>query len=104
MTTEQSALLRKKALEALRRLAVSPVRDQAALIRRVGDLALDVGTMLEKDRAASVPDWWRHQDLLDIRDFLLAAESHVEGRLHATNTSNPIDFPPEQPDKQKRHT
>jgi len=99
MTTDESALLRKQALEALRRLAASPVRDQAALIRRVEDLALDVGTMLEKDKAASVPDWWRHQDLLDdlldIRDFLLAAESPAEGRLHATNTSNPIDFPPE---------
>lgn len=68
--------LRAEALENLPRIAVSAVRDNAALLKRVEDLALDVGGMVAEQKAAGDPQWWRHQDLLDdlldIREYLQA--------------------------------
>ena len=70
---------REEALAKLTRIGVGEIKSREALIRRVEDVALNVGDTLEARRLAGDPDWWRSQDLLDdvldILDFVRKGES-----------------------------
>jgi hypothetical protein len=65
---------REEALARLPRIGVGEIKSREALIRRVEDVALDVGDIVEARRQAGDPEWWRSQDLLDdvldILDFV----------------------------------
>lgn len=69
---------RKEALANLSRIGAGEIKSREALIRRVEDVALDVGDTLEARRLAGDPYWWRSQDLLDdvldILDFVRKGE------------------------------
>jgi hypothetical protein len=70
---------REEALAQLPRIGVGEIKSREALIRRVEDIALDVGDTVEARRQAGDPQWWRSQDLLDdvldILDFVRKGES-----------------------------
>lgn len=65
---------REEALAKLQRIGVGEIKSREALIRRVEDVALDIGDTVEARRQAGDPQWWRSQDLLDdvldILDFV----------------------------------
>lgn len=63
--TDSTRELRLSHLQKLPRIGTSPLGDPQALERRLEDLALGLGDLLEERQSAKDPRWWVVQDLLD---------------------------------------
>ena len=70
---------REAALAALPRICVKQIGSRAEMVRRVEDIALDLGDTVAARRAAGDPNWWQTQDLLD--DVLDVLDVVREGKL-----------------------
>ena len=81
---DKAAVLRALELQELPRIGTSPIHTRERLVRRVEDIALELGDWHAQRIAAINPSWWRVADLLDdvmdVLDALNGPLGTVEGR------------------------
>ena len=65
MSREAAAQYRAAAIFALPHCMVQEIHDYDRLVRKIENVALELGDNLEDAQLADDPQWWRIQDMLD---------------------------------------
>jgi len=65
LSEEASRQFRKDAIDALPWHMTQEIRDHAHLVRKIEDVALELGDNVDDAQQADNPHWWRIQDMLD---------------------------------------
>jgi len=75
---EVIARRRADALAALPRIGTQQITQRSQMVRRLEDIAMDLGDTVRERQAKNDPYWWHTQDMLDeILDLLEAARAGV---------------------------
>lgn len=69
---------RAEALDALPRIGTQKITERSQMVRRLEDIAMDLGDTVRARQAKDDPYWWHTQDMLDeVLDVLEAARAGV---------------------------